>query len=115
MDYMAKGDEAFLSIANFSRRDIRGLTNNPKENHFFVFIDSISLVPLDAHEHICSEALANKQNIYEQDERHEFLRQKIRQNNDDPPLVVIPATAMLTIDTLVLPDMLFCQRQGRSA
>jgi len=107
MNYLAKGDEAFLSIANFSRRDIRGITNNPKESHFFVFVDDISLVPLDPHEHLCREVLINKEDIYAQNERHEFMRLAVRQNNDNPPIVTIPPTIVLNVDTLVLPDMLF--------
>ncbi|HEY6505323.1 MAG TPA: OmpA family protein [Chitinophagaceae bacterium] len=107
MNYLAKGDEAFLSIANFSKRDITGVPNDPKGGHLFIFVDDISLVPLDSREQLCREALANKEDIYAQDERHEFLRQGIRQNNDNPPTVVIPFTSILNIDTLVLPDMLF--------
>ncbi|MBL7738095.1 MAG: OmpA family protein [Chitinophagaceae bacterium] len=113
IDYLATGRESFLTIANFCRRDIRGEKSNAAGGHFFVFMDSISLTPLDDHERLCSEAQVNQQAIYEQDERHEFLRQKIRQNNDDPPMVVIPPMKMLLIDTLVLPDMLFAS--GKAA
>ncbi|MBL7743454.1 MAG: OmpA family protein [Chitinophagaceae bacterium] len=107
MDYVATGDESFMTIASFCRRDIKGEKPNAAGGHFFVFIDDISLTPQDVHEQLCKEAQGNKESIYEQDERHEFLRQKIRQNNDNPPAVVIPSTRMLIIDTLVLPDMLF--------
>lgn len=106
MNYLATGEEAFLSIASFSRRDIKEAPND-KDGHLFIFADDISLTPLDPREHLCREALANKEEIYMQDERHEMLRQQIRQNNDDPPLVVIQPTAMSRIDTLLLPDMLF--------
>jgi outer membrane protein OmpA-like peptidoglycan-associated protein len=107
MDYTAKGDEAFIAIANFSRKDIRGETGIPMEKHFFVFLDDFSLTPLDIHEHLCTGWEANKQAIYEQDERHEYLRQLIRLHKDDPPLVVHPPTTLSVIDTLVLPDVLF--------
>lgn len=106
MDYLAAGDEAFFSIANFSRRDIRDAPND-KDGHLFIFADDISLIPLDPREQLCRETLSNKEEIFAQDERHEMLRRDVRQNNDDPPVVVIPLTAMLHIDTLVLPDMLF--------
>jgi outer membrane protein OmpA-like peptidoglycan-associated protein len=107
MVYVAKGYEAFIAVANFSRRDIRGETNIRMEKHFFVFLDDISLTPLDPHEHICPEWKINKQVIYEQDERHEFMRQKVRQNMSNPPVVVIPSTDFVMIDTLILPDVLF--------
>lgn len=112
MTYQAKGDEAFLAIANFSRRDINSAPNDPKGGHLFIFVDDISLVPLDPREQLCREALANEEDIYAQDERHEFLRQNIRENNDNPPTVVIPPTGILSIDTLLLPDMLFASGQA---
>ncbi|MDP4261907.1 MAG: OmpA family protein [Bacteroidota bacterium] len=107
MDYTARGDESFITIANFSRKDINGETNILMEKHFFVFLDDISLMPLDPRESLCPGWKTNKQNIYDQDERHEFLRQKIRQYKNDPPIVVIPSTSLSVIDTLVLPDVLF--------
>jgi outer membrane protein OmpA-like peptidoglycan-associated protein len=108
MNYTAKGDEAFLSIANFSRRDVNGATNILMEKHFFVFFDNISLRPLDPREGLCDGWGKNKQDIYDQDERHEFLRQAIRQNKNDPPTVLIrPFTSLLVTDTLIVPDVLF--------
>lgn len=108
MSYTAKGDEAFISIANFSRRDVNGATNILMEKHFFVFLDEISLVPADLREGLCDGWERNQQNIYEQNERHEFLRQSIRQNKDDPPVVLIrPFTSLEITDTLIIPDVLF--------
>ena len=108
VSYTAKGDEAFISIANFSRRDVNGATNILMEKHFFVFLDEISLVPLDLREGLCDGWERNQQNIYEQNERHEFLRQSIRQNKDDPPVVLIrPFTSLEITDTLIIPDVLF--------
>jgi outer membrane protein OmpA-like peptidoglycan-associated protein len=108
MNYTAKGDEAFLSIANFSRHDVNGATNILMEKHFFVFFDNISLTPLDPREGLCDGWGKNKQNIYDQDERHEFLRQSIRENKNDPPTVLIrPFTSLLVTDTLIVPDVLF--------
>lgn len=107
IDYLAKGDEAFIAIANFSRRDIKGATNIRMEKHFFVFVDDVSLTPLDSKEYLCPGWKSGKQDIYDQDERHEFLRQVVRKYNDDPPVVVIPSTTLTVVDTLILPDMLF--------
>lgn len=108
VNYTANGDEAFMAIANFARRDINGSTNILFEKHFFVFFDEISLWPVDRREGICNGWQKNKQDIYEQNERHEFLRQLIRQNKNDPPIVLIrPFTSLEVTDTLIVPDVLF--------
>jgi outer membrane protein OmpA-like peptidoglycan-associated protein len=108
MTYTATGDEAFLSIANFSRHDINGSTNILMEKHFFVFIDDVSLIPLDHREGLCNGWEKNRQDIYEQDERHEFLRQLIRKNINNPPIVQIrPFTSLRVTDTLIISDVLF--------
>ncbi len=108
MNFTAKGDEAFVSIANFSRRDVNGPTYIAMEKHFFVFIDEVSLTPLDRREGICDGWQKNKQDIYNQDERHEFLRQEIRRNKNEPPTVLIrPFTSLEVTDTLIVPDVLF--------
>lgn len=120
INFIANGDESFLSIANFSRRDINGSTNIPMEKHFFVFIDNISLVPLNKREGMCEGWQKNRQDIYAQNERHQFLRQNIRENKDDPPTVLVrPFTSLEVTDTLIIPDVLFAtaksdlQRDGQ--
>ncbi|MBC7949277.1 MAG: OmpA family protein [Chitinophagaceae bacterium] len=105
--YTATGEESFISLAYFARKDLRRETGIPKEKRFFVYVDDISLMPEDPRESICYEWNANRTGIYEQDERHEFLRQKVRQNMDNPPTVVNPTTRYYRIDTLLLPDVLF--------
>ena len=108
MTFTARGDEAFLSIANFSRHDINGSTNLYMEKHFLVYIDEISLVPLSRKESLCDGWQKNRQDIYDQNERHEFLRQTIRQNKSDPPTVLVrPFTSLMVTDTLIIPDVLF--------
>jgi outer membrane protein OmpA-like peptidoglycan-associated protein len=108
MNYTATGDEAFLSIANFSHHDINGATNILMEKHFFVFLDEISLTPLDRREGLCDGWQKNRQDIYNQDERHEFLRQSIRQFKNNPPVVLVrPFTSLEVTDTLIIPDVLF--------
>jgi len=108
MTFTARGDESFISIANFSRRDVNGSTNIAMEKRFFVFIDEISLTPLSRREGLCEGWQKNKQDIYDQNERHEFLRQSIRQNKNDPPTVLVrPFTSLEVTDTLIIPDVLF--------
>ena len=108
MTFTARGDESFVSIANFSRHDINGSTNLPMEKHFLVYLDEVSLTPLNRKEGLCEGWQTNRQNIYDQNERHEFLRQAIRQNKNDPPTVLVrPFTSLVVTDTLVVPDVLF--------
>src|SRR5258705_694466 len=71
MNFIARGDESFLSIANFSRHDINGATNILMEKHFLVLIDEVSLIPLSRKESLCEGWQKNRQDIYAQDERHE--------------------------------------------
>jgi len=52
--YTASGEEQFITFGNFSKRDINGPTGIEKENHFFVFIDDVSLSPLDPSEELCT-------------------------------------------------------------
>jgi hypothetical protein len=55
LDYTANGDETFITIANFSKNDITGPTGIRMENHFFVFLDNISLIPLNPGEKLCDD------------------------------------------------------------
>jgi outer membrane protein OmpA-like peptidoglycan-associated protein len=105
--YTAKGDEAFMSIGNFSSLDITGETNLLLENHFFVFLDNISLVAVDPHEELCHGWGINKEEIYSQDERHNYLQRIIKAYRKNPPPVVVTPTRFVQVDTLILPDVLF--------
>lgn len=108
MVYTARGDEAFVTIANFSRHDINGPTSSNTERRFFVFVDEVSLLPVDRRESICEGWQRNRDDIYAQNDRHEIMRQEIRQNKNNPPTVLVrPFTSLVIMDTLVVPDVLF--------
>lgn len=112
--YTATGTEAFFAIANFSKRDITGPTHIDKENSFFLFIDDISMVPVNANEKICDDWQLQKQNIYDQDERHEFLRRKIKTGKANPPEnIVLTPGKVIRIDTLLMPDVLFASGKAQ--
>jgi outer membrane protein OmpA-like peptidoglycan-associated protein len=108
MEYIATGKELYLTLGNFSKRDINGATGIPLENRFFIFFDDISLTPEDANEKICNNWQKTRDEIYEFDARHQFLDLYIRtymRNPPDPP--DIDRTIVQGIDTLILPDILF--------
>lgn len=110
LDYIANGEERFLTIGNFSKRDITGETGIYMENQFFVFIDDFSLLPLNNQEQICDDWQAVRQEIYDQDARHEFLQRMIttyRRMNKYPEAGTVSRTSVVVVDTLVLPDILF--------
>jgi outer membrane protein OmpA-like peptidoglycan-associated protein len=107
-DYTAKGGESFITIGNFSKRDITGDAGRTIDPHFFVFIDAVSLVPLTANESLCDDWQSTMADIYDQDERHEFLRRKIIANRRHEPVPgVREARKVAWIDTLVLQEVLF--------
>jgi outer membrane protein OmpA-like peptidoglycan-associated protein len=110
LDYMAKGDEEYITLGNFSKNDITSETGIPKENHFFIFIDDISLTPLDEKEKICADWQKVKEEIYDQNERHEYLDKLVkyyRSANRFPESPQLSSTNVIIIDTLILPDVLF--------
>src|SRR5262245_14859058 len=85
-DYTANGDEFFIAIGNFARADITGYANISIDPNFLVFIDAVSLVPLDPREGLCSDWQSTMAEIYDQDERHDFLRKKIIANRKYDPI-----------------------------
>jgi len=107
MAYTANGTESFIAIANFSRKDITGSTNLELMNSFFVYLDEVSIVPLDADEQLCSGASNTRQDIYDQNERHQFLQRLIREYRNDPPVVKLSPTSFATVHTILFPDVLF--------
>lgn len=107
-NYTASGDESFITIGNFSKKDITGETGILRENRFFAFIDAVSLIPLNMNEKLCDDYQSRMEEIYDQDERHEFLRRKIRSGKGNDPLpVVLEPNKIIRIDTLVLQEVLF--------
>lgn len=108
LEYLATGNELYITLGNFSKRDITGETGVPLENHFFIFFDDVSLTPLDPNEKICDDWQRTKDEIYEFDPRHQILGRYIKtyfKNPPEPP--EISRTVVQSIDTLVLPDILF--------
>jgi len=70
--YKATGNEKFLTIGYFSKKEItatrKELSN--RKGDIVVLIDDIELIPLDKNEELCPEALTQKDKLYNQDHRH---------------------------------------------
>ncbi|MFI5133911.1 MAG: OmpA family protein [Chitinophagales bacterium] len=110
LDFTAWGTEEYITLGNFSKKDITGETGIKFENNFLIFFDDISLTPLDPNENICTDWEKTKEAIYDQDERHQYLDRLIklyRSRNRFPESPELSSTSVIRIDTLVLPDILF--------
>lgn len=117
IDFTAKGIERFMTIGNFSKRDINGETRIPYINQFYVFFDNISLIPLNPYEKLCPGWTSAKERIYDFNERHEFLQRYVSYYRENPTVPVVTSqTRSITppitmtpsrIDTLTVPDVLF--------
>lgn len=107
-NYTASGSESFIVIGNFSKKNIAGETGLYLESRFFVYLDLISLVPLNPKENLCEEWQANMGEIYDEDERHDFLKKKIKFGRDRyPQPVILQPNTVSRVDTLVLQELLF--------
>lgn len=108
LEYTAKGDESFVTIANFSKNDIAGETGIKFDNRFFVYIDNVSVVPVNPNERLCDDVMSTMAVIYDQDERHDFLSRNIRNRRGyQPTPVVLEQNKIIRIDTLILQEVLF--------
>ncbi|MFN4315795.1 MAG: OmpA family protein [Chitinophagaceae bacterium] len=108
IDYKATGRERFFQLAYFGRNDISGPTGLEMMAVFQVFVDDISLVPLDPNESLCSGWQERSEEIYGENARHEFLRRAISYRRNDPTQPIgLPLTRVVKIDSLQMPDLFF--------
>ena len=108
INYKATGQEAFMTLGNFSKKDVTGATGFANENNFYIFFDEVSLKPLDINERLCADWAKTRDAIYAQDERHEHLTRWINQYKQNPPPVELAtSTKVIKIDTFIVPDVLF--------
>jgi outer membrane protein OmpA-like peptidoglycan-associated protein len=106
--YTATGAEQYISIGNFKRGEYTGMGHAEFEDNFYFFLDDVSLLPVDASEHLCIEADSVKSIIYDQHERHSLLENKIYAYRKHPPASIsLPNTITVRVDTLVIPDIFF--------
>src|SRR5207237_566219 len=102
--------EKYLTIANFSRRDINAETGLANETHFFAYLDNIVLSPVNPDEKLCGDWEKARTAIYQMDDRHEYFERYIRfyrsQNKiAEPPKLSL--TRIFKSAKLVLNDELF--------
>lgn len=105
--YQASGEELFIQIGSFAKLDITGPTGIKMVNQFLVFVDAISMEPINRNELACSSYSFEKKKLYEQDARHSFLKISLNKQRTKPETPVLQPTTLPVIDTLVLPDVLF--------
>jgi len=113
--YTANGGEKYLTIANFSKRDINGETGLSNETHFFAYLDAVSLTPINPDEKLCGDWEKARIAIYQIDDRHEFFERYVRfyrsQNKIAPP-PKLSLTRIYKSAKLVLNDELFITGRG---
>ena len=108
LNYTANGTEAFITVGNFSRKDVPRSTGIDKENNFFALLDDINLVPANPKEQLCDDWRKRVDEIYGQDERHEYQRRLMKENKDKPlQPEIISHTVVQKVDTVIIPDILF--------
>jgi outer membrane protein OmpA-like peptidoglycan-associated protein len=108
MEYIATGTEVFLTLGNFSKRDVTGPTGIPLQNDFLVFFDDISLTPEDRDEKMCQGWRETRNEIYAFKARHQFVDTYVKRyfsHPPDPPL--IDRTVVHKVERLVIPDIFF--------
>ncbi|MGB8192382.1 MAG: OmpA family protein [Chitinophagaceae bacterium] len=112
--YTATGGEIFITLGSFKRTDPAFTLPADILGNFYVYIDDISLKPLDTHELLCADAAKVKEDMYNESERHELLVKKARLYRNYPPIVEKPSlTILLKIDTLIIPDILFATASAK--
>jgi outer membrane protein OmpA-like peptidoglycan-associated protein len=113
--YTAKGDEGFITIGCFNRKEYKFRGQPDFNKDYYVYLDNVALVPLDKQEQLCPQVDSLKADIYGEDQRHEFLRRQIYVRTKAPPPVTalpktvrrIPPPPKQRIDTLIVPDIFF--------
>ncbi|THU39894.1 OmpA family protein [Niastella caeni] len=110
--YTATGNEAFVTIGLFKRTDYTGSIKPDFKDDYFFFLDKVSLTPVDSRERLCAEADREKVHIYNANDRHNRLEEKISYYQKNPPaprpkLYTTRIPSVQHVDTLIIPDIYF--------
>jgi outer membrane protein OmpA-like peptidoglycan-associated protein len=108
MEYTATGAEVYLTVGNFSKRDVTGPTGISQMNDFLVFVDDILLTPEDRGEKICEGWRETKEEIYAFNARHQLVDNYVKRYFNHPPdPPILDRTVVHRVETLIIPDILF--------
>lgn len=114
MDYTATGTEGYISFGHFRRNDITGVRRGDYNTDYYFFMDEVSLTPEDDMEMLCAAADSVRQNVYEENERHEYLNRKMYMmrkrspvHQPLPPTINSEPEPAQVVDTLIIPDIFF--------
>lgn len=106
--YTATGDEVFFTIGSFKKNEYHYTMPPDRQLSYYIYIDNISLEPVDPNEKPGPGADSIKAILYGENERHALLDKKRYVNSKRPPVTAVPgATTIRHIDTLTIPDILF--------
>lgn len=112
--YTATGEENFITIGCFKRKEYSFMLPPEINGNYYMYIDSISMKPVDPQELICSAADSMKTEIYDENERHNLMEKKVAYYKRNPPAVSQPpVTEIQRIDTLIIPDILFATASAK--
>ncbi|RYY61632.1 MAG: hypothetical protein EOO12_14210, partial [Chitinophagaceae bacterium] len=106
-EYTARGDEGYVSFGNFRRADWSASLGG-KAERYQVYLDSVSLLPLDPYERLCPDWRKQRDTIYSEDYRHNYQIRFMYGCSKVPPRpVVLPPSVQIRVDTIIVPDVLF--------
>src|SRR5690606_29017598 len=69
-------------------------------------------VPKNKNEKLCSDWTKVKDEVYDMNERHHYLRRKIKQHDPNKLPPKMSSTILLVMETIVIPDLLFATAQA---
>jgi outer membrane protein OmpA-like peptidoglycan-associated protein len=109
--YTATGNEGYIAIGNFKRRDYTDIRKSDYKNDFYFFLDQVSLIPVDTTEKICPQADSVKKVLYDENARHNYLELQARfydrRPEAQPFLQKTSIPPARRVDTLIIPDIFF--------
>ena len=111
-DYTARGDEGFVSFGNFRRLDWSASLGGAAER-YQVYIDSVSLLPLDPYERLCPGWRRQRDTIYAENYRHDYqIRFMYGCSKAPPKPLLLPPNVLIRVDTIIVPDVLFATNKS---
>jgi outer membrane protein OmpA-like peptidoglycan-associated protein len=106
-EYTARGDEGYVVLGNFRRGEWNSGAASRTER-FQVFIDNVSLLPVDPYERPCRDWQQQRAAIYSEDYRHDYqIRHMYSCSRKPQAPIVLPPNIIVHVDTVIVPDVLF--------